>query len=475
MNCGGRNHGGIVLERQIVKWATSWFNFPVTAQGLFVTGSSMANFMSLLAARTAALGAQVRTMGIVGHSIIAESSAIPDGAFADKGGQYLRVYTSMAAHCCISQAVDMSGLGTDALRMVPVEEATNKLNCTILREYIAEDRRRGLIPLMIVATAGTVDVGAVDDLNEIADIAQSEGIWLHIDGALGALAVLSPTLKSKFRGIDRADSIAFDFHKWCQVPYDAGFILMRDGEKLKQTFSTSASYLSRGTRGLNSGEWWPCDYGPDLSRGCRAVKTWFTLKVHGTDAIGAMMENCCRLASLLAQLVDEHPLLERLASVELNIVCFRFVASQNRSGLNTCDAAIEPTTIAVATTTVAVAAAERVPLDIDTVTYSSQAHDDRIAAAAGIAESSYKPTSNSDSQSGLAGSQNLDLDTVNAEIVFTLHEEGLVAPSQTKVRGVLAIRAAIVNHRTQGGDIHALVASVIRIGCSLTGTTNSLP
>src|ERR1019366_3732364 len=131
------------------------------------------------------------------------------------------------------------------------------------------------------------DVGAIDDLSGLADIAAVEDLWLHIDGAFGALAVLAPDIAPRLAGMERADSLAFDFHKWGQVPYDAGFILVRDERAHRETFATQTAYLQRDGRGMAAGSWWPCDYGPDLSRGFRALKTWFTLKTLGTDAIGA--------------------------------------------------------------------------------------------------------------------------------------------------------------------------------------------
>ena len=153
-------------------------------------------------------------------------------------------------------------------------------------EAIAEDRRAGRTPFLVVGTAGTVDTGAIDDLEALAGICREERLWFHVDGACGALAMLAPDLAPRLAGIERADSLAFDFHKWGQVPYDAGFILVRDGVLHRNAFATSAPYLRREVRGLAAGALWPCDYGPDLSRGFRALKTWFTLKVYGTAALG---------------------------------------------------------------------------------------------------------------------------------------------------------------------------------------------
>src|SRR5581483_9233963 len=214
-----------------------------------------------------------------------------------------------------------------------------------------------------------------------------------VDGAYGALAILSPRLAPLLRGIERADSLAFDFHKWGQVPYDAGFILVRDGAMHRGAFASPAAYLRREARGLAAGSPWPCDFGPDLSRGFRALKTWFTLKVHGTDALGAAISATCALARYLESRVRTRPELELLAPAQLNIVCFRY----------------------------------RAP----------------------------------------------DADALNAALVADLHESGVAAPSTTTIDGKLAIRAAIVNHRTEARDIDSLIDAVLRLGKARAGRSSA--
>jgi glutamate/tyrosine decarboxylase-like PLP-dependent enzyme len=171
-----------------------------------------------------------------------------------------------------------------------------------------------------------VNTGAVDDLAGLADLCRREKLWFHVDGAFGALARLAPDIAPKLDGIERADSVAFDFHKWGQAPYDAGFILVRDGEAHKNAFTLPAAYLQRAERGLAAGSPWPSDFGPDLSRGFRALKVWFTLKVYGTEALGASISRCCALARALEERIAATPELELMAPVELNIVCFRYRA-----------------------------------------------------------------------------------------------------------------------------------------------------
>ena len=279
--------------------------------------------------------------------------------------------------------MDLAGLGSDVLRIIPVD-GRYQIDIQALEEAVARDKSAGLTPFFIAATAGTVDVGAIDDLTAIAGIAQREKAWFHVDGAYGALAMLAPDIAPRLAGIERADSIAFDFHKWGQAPYDAGFVLVRDGALHQGTFASPAAYLRRETRGMAAGSPWPCDFGPDLSRGFRALKTWFTIKAYGAGKLGAAISKTCVLAQYLKQCVEKEPALELLAPVALNIVCFRYRAGR--------------------------------------------------------------------------------ADEVNREIVADLQESGIAAPSTTTVNGCLAIRAAIVNHRTNRSDIDALVQAAIQFG-----------
>jgi glutamate/tyrosine decarboxylase-like PLP-dependent enzyme len=200
------------------------------------------------------------------------------------------------------------------------------MNLAELKRRLSADRQAGFTPFLIVGTAGTVDTGAIDDLDGLARLAKRDGVWFHIDGAFGALGVLSPDLKPLLAGIERADSIALDFHKSAQVQYDAGLALVRDAATLKATFSSPAAYLAREVRGIAAGHPWPVDLGPDLSRGFRALKVWMTLKVYGTERLGEMIRSRCELAKRLAQRIENESELELLAPVTLNVVCFRFAA-----------------------------------------------------------------------------------------------------------------------------------------------------
>lgn len=303
-NCGGRDHVGLEVERQIVRWSAELFGYPADASGLFVTGTSMANFLGLLVARNQALGHGVRGAGLRGQA------------------PQLTAYASREAHGCIAQAMELSGVGSDNLRLVPVD-AQGAMRVDELKAAIVRDRLRGHLPFLVVGTAGTVNTGAFDPLDAIADVAARERLWFHVDGAFGGLVALSTKLRPLLAGIERSHSIGFDFHKWAHVPYDAGFLLVRDAQAHRHTFAKPAAYLDRLPVGLAAGDTWPCDLGPDLSRGFRALKTWFTFQTFGADRIGASIEHCCAVAAYLARRLEQSPAVELAAPVALNIVCFR--------------------------------------------------------------------------------------------------------------------------------------------------------
>lgn len=300
-NLGGRDQIPVRVEQQIAQWAREWFGFPDTATGLFTTGTSQATLMALWVARVARWGVTLREQGWQ--------------------GQRPRIYAAQGVHGSLAKALDLAGIGRNNLVLVAVDDRFC-IDQMALARVLQEDRDAGYEPLMVVGTAGTVDTGAVDDLAGLAAYCAEQGLWFHVDGALGALACWSPELAPLLRGIDQADSIAFDFHKWGQVPYDAGFLLVRDGEQQRRTFATEADYLARATRGTAAGQDWPCDLGPDLSRGFRALKTWMTLKAYGTQRLGQVMADACGLAHWLAERIQESSELILMAPVTLNIVCF---------------------------------------------------------------------------------------------------------------------------------------------------------
>jgi glutamate/tyrosine decarboxylase-like PLP-dependent enzyme len=310
-NVGGRNHGAVFVERAVLRWFCELFGFPQSASGVLTVGASAANLIAVLVARTRVLGPQVREQGVT-----------------REGGRLIG-YASSATHSCVRRAFEVSGLGSGSLRILPTD-SLHRVDPGALARAVSEDRDAGNRPFMLVGNAGTVDVGAIDPLDELAEFAAREGLWYHVDGALGAPAMLAPSLASRFRGIERADSIAFDFHKWLQVPYDAGALLVREGELHRETFASTPSYLTRMPRGLASAQPWFTDFTIDLSRGFRALKIWFTIKEHGSSGLGAAIEANVRQARLLGDLIDADRDFELLAPVQLNIVCFRY----RRAGLD---------------------------------------------------------------------------------------------------------------------------------------------
>jgi glutamate/tyrosine decarboxylase-like PLP-dependent enzyme len=304
-NCGGRDHAAIEVERQVIAWAAEAVGFPRDAGGVLMTGSSMANMVALLVARRAALGEAVRARGV--------------------GASGLTAYCSAAAHGCIPRAMDMAGLGTDALRAIPVG-ADHRMDIAALAAAIGADQAAGRYPFLVVGTAGTVDTGAFDDLAAAGEVARAAGAWFHVDGAFGATAAFSERFKPLLHGIEHADSLAFDFHKWAQVPYDAGCVLVRDRAHQLDAFAQNLAYLEGAERGIAGNPPWPRDLGPDLSREFRALKIWFTLRAYGAAGIGQVVDNCCDVAQHLAARVAREPTFELLAPVPLNIVCFRVSA-----------------------------------------------------------------------------------------------------------------------------------------------------
>jgi glutamate/tyrosine decarboxylase-like PLP-dependent enzyme len=303
-NLGGRDHGAIYVEREVVGWFRDLFEFPAEASGVLVTGTSAANLIAVVVARTRAAGQSVRENGLFRLDRLVG-------------------YASTATHGCVRRAFEIAGLGSASLHVLPID-ALHRTNPQTLERAIAADRAAGLQPFIIVGNAGTVDVGAIDPLDELADLAARERLWFHVDGAFGATVMLAASVAPRLKGIERADSIAFDFHKWMHAPYDAGCVLVRDGELHRDAFASTPSYLTRMPRGLASATPWFTDFTIDLSRGFRALKVWFVMKELGARAIGAAIEENVRQARLLGQMIDADDAFELLTPVQLNIVCFRY-------------------------------------------------------------------------------------------------------------------------------------------------------
>ncbi|HWE60361.1 MAG TPA: aminotransferase class V-fold PLP-dependent enzyme, partial [Chloroflexota bacterium] len=307
-SCAGGDHAAIYLERCVVRWLMELVGFPTEdSMGLLVSGSSMASLTGLAVARhraVARLGGNVRAGGL---------RPLPP----------LVLYLSEEGHSCIRKAVELLGLGAEAVHTVRVDEAF-RLDLQDLRAAVAADRDAGRHPFCVVASAGTVNTGAIDPIEDVADFCAAEQLWLHVDGAYGAVGSLDSRVADRYAGMARADSLALDPHKWLSVPVECGCVLVREGRLLRDTFSLVPPYLrteeGRGFGGLP----WYAEYGFQQTRGFRALKLWMTIAHQGRAGISAHVARHNALAHYLARLVDAALDLERLAPVTLSIVCFRY-------------------------------------------------------------------------------------------------------------------------------------------------------
>jgi aromatic-L-amino-acid decarboxylase len=305
-NCWGGDHAAIHIEHRVMRWLSDFLGYPGTAEGILVSGGSMANFTALAAARRAMTPGNVREDGLAGE-----------------GRPRLTVYASDQVHHCVDKAVDLLGIGTRQLRKIETDERF-RIRMDLLEEAVAADRRAGLTPAIVVGNAGTVNTGAIDPLEEIADFCRRESLWFHVDGAYGAMARLSPKLAPLFSGMERADSIAADPHKWLYVPYEAGATLVREPGRLSAAFRKFPEYLASDPESPFPGPAWFAERGVELSRSFKALKVWMGLKTHGRSGYARAIENDVALAHFLAAEVDRRPDFERLSETVLSIANFRY-------------------------------------------------------------------------------------------------------------------------------------------------------
>ena len=300
--------GNNYVEMQVLDWCKELLGYSSTASGLLTSGCSASNLIGLAVARNAKAGFDVRNKGMWGAP------------------QQMTVYCSEEAHSSVQKAIEMLGFGRDSLRQIRVNESM-QIDLSDLKTAIKNDRENGFHPICAVGVAGTTNTGAIDDLNGIADICGEEDLWFHIDGAFGAWAAIAFKAKHLVAGLERADSLAFDLHKWMYLPYPIGCILVKNAEDHRRAFSLTATYLEHGEgdRGLTGVDVpWLSDYGFELSRGFHALKAWMTIKEHGSEKYGRLIQQNIDQAYYLARLVEAHPKLELALPVSLNIVCFRF-------------------------------------------------------------------------------------------------------------------------------------------------------
>jgi glutamate/tyrosine decarboxylase-like PLP-dependent enzyme len=292
------------VEKQVIDWSKEMMGFPETASGLLMSGASMANITALVIARHHA-NRDIKTKGL-------QSVSGP-----------LTIYGSSETHNCVLKGVEVIGIGSDNFRKVPVD-ADYRICTKELKRMIVEDRAAGYHPFCIVGNAGTVNTGAIDPLQDLVTIARENNLWLHVDGAFGAIPNLLPEFADQLKGMELADSLSFDFHKWMYVNYEAACVLVRDPKLHREAFASAVNYLTLHERGLSAGPDGFNNFGMELSRGFKALKIWMSLKQNGLETYRTLIRQNLQQAQYLAELVHLRPTLELLAPVPLNIVCYRY-------------------------------------------------------------------------------------------------------------------------------------------------------
>jgi len=368
-NVGIGDQAPMYVDQQVVAWCKQMMGFPMESSGTLVNGASAANLNALIVARNS-MSQYIRIRG----------TQIYNGR--------LVMYASSEAHSSIQKAAEIIGIGSENVRKVRVNEQY-EMDVQHLDEMIRNDKALGNIPFCVVANVGTVNTGAIDPLQEIFMVCIKYNLWFHIDGAFGALAKLLPEFGQKLAGLELADSIAFDLHKWMYIPYEAGVVLVKDANKHRQAFAVNPDYILHHDRGIAAGPEIISNFGIDLSRGFKALKIWMALKEHGIKKFRRLIRQNIRQAQYLGQLIKQENTLELMSPVNLNVVCFRYNPGMLMKG---------------------------------------------------------------------------ELSELNKEILMRLHEEGIVAPSYTKLNQEYCLRVAIVNHRSRMKDFDKLIKEVKRIG-----------
>ncbi len=366
------------IERQTVRWIAELIGFPADTGGLLVSGGNVANLVGFWVGRRVRTPWDLRTTGY------------------DEGGRAVRVYASQETHTWVQKAADLSGMGTNAIRWVPTD-AAQRMDIAALRRQLAEDRAAGDLPLMVVGTAGSVSTGAIDPLREIAAFCREENLWFHVDGAYGAPAASLPEASPDLKALAFADSVAIDPHKWLYSPLEAGCALVRDAELLRDTFSFHPPYYPAPEPLTPDAPIYYHEFGPQNSRGFRALKVWLGLRQAGRTGCVQMIRDDIALARHMYQLADAHAELQAFSN-SLSITTFRYVPPGLKPG---------------------------------------EADDETR------------------------------IDRLNRELLERLQEGGEVFVSNAVLKGRFALRACIVNFRTQLADVDALIETVVRVGREL--------
>ncbi len=367
---------GTEIERTVISWLASLIGYDGAdrpAHGLLTSGGSMANLTALLMAHRTKSAPDVASTGLW-------NSAAP-----------MTIYASDQIHMSIPKAADILGLGRRQVRLIPSDDRF-RVNVSVLRQTIAADLKSGLKPFCVVGSAGTVNTGAVDPLDEIADVASEFNIWFHIDGAYGALAALDETKRPLFRGLERADSISLDPHKWLYVPIDSGCLLFRDEARARAAFSfDGADYIKVHEQNAEEAfAFW--NYGPEMSRRFRALKIWLTLRYYGVRRIASAISEDNAMAKYLGKQVEAAKDFELLAAPELSICCFRYVPAALQARLQS-------------------------------------------------------------SSEGSVAAVDAELDQLNTNIMNVVQRGGRAYLSSATIRGRFALRTCITNFRTTRADI----------------------
>ena len=314
-NAGAGNHVGQFIEDQVIRWIRAIVGYPEDASGIIVSGGSMANFVGLSVARHVHAGYDIRKEGL------------------RAGDRQLTVYASTEVHSCNQKAIELLGIGSAYLRKIPVH-SDYTIDLESLKKHISEDRKLGYQPICVIGNAGTVNTGAIDNLEALADICQKEELWYHVDGAIGAIAMISDVVKPLLKGLERSDSVALDLHKWLNIPFEAGCVIVRNRNKHRDTFNLTPEYLVQNVRGLASGSNWYSEYGLQLSRRLRALKIWMCIEEQGIAKLGRMISRNVDQAQYLGSLIEKHPNLELMAPIGMDIICFRYHPVAVKTDLN---------------------------------------------------------------------------------------------------------------------------------------------